>query len=512
MESRTKNSTRNIVYGIVQRIISIFLPFIVRSVFIYKFGKEYLGLDSLFVSLLQVLNLTELGFGNALVYSMYKPIVDNDTNKICSLLNFYKKCYRVIGFIVLIIGIIITPFLNLLISGSYPEDINIYIVYFIFLINTVLSYFLFAYKNSLLIAHQRMDIGRKVTLVLDVFKNGIQFVVIFLIKNYYLYALILPIVTILNNVIIAIISNKYYPRYQPKGKIERIEFSNIKKNVKGMFFQKLGGIATKNADNIVISAMLGLGTLGVYNNYYYILTAVTSFFSIIIESIKPSVGNSVVKENLNKNYKDFKMLNFLSLWIVTWASCCLSCLIDDFIFLWIGQEMQLPRYIAVVFGIYFFILHWCDILYVYQEANGLWWENRYTQLFTAIANFMLNIILVKSIGILGILLSTIITVILITDIGYAKVLFQKYFNKKEYFKKYLLSQGKGVIIALIAFIPSYYLCNILKDITLMNFILKIIIVMIVPNVIILFCNFKSDSFRISMKFLKDKFLNKLIKN
>ena len=130
MESRTKNGVRNIYSAFVNQAISIVLPFIVRTVFIRSLGEQYLGLNSLFVSILNVLNLSELGFGSALVFSMYKPLAQNDTKKICQLLNAYKKIYRGIGVSIMIIGVLITPFVPKIIKGSVPSDINIYVLYF----------------------------------------------------------------------------------------------------------------------------------------------------------------------------------------------------------------------------------------------------------------------------------------------------------------------------------------------------------------------------------------------
>ena len=125
---RTKNAMRNIIFGFINRLVLILGPFVIRTILIKKLGAEYLGLSSLFTSILQVLNLTELGFSSAVVYSMYKPIVEKDVEKICALLNFCKKVYRIIGCVILVLGIAIMPFIRNLINGSYPNDINIYIL------------------------------------------------------------------------------------------------------------------------------------------------------------------------------------------------------------------------------------------------------------------------------------------------------------------------------------------------------------------------------------------------
>ena len=503
-ESRTKNSVRNIFYGVFTKIVTIILPFITRTIIIQVLGTEYLGLSSLFTSILQVLNLAELGFGNALVYSMYKPLAENNDKKVCELLNYYKKCYRIIGIIVLIFGILIIPFLNKLINGEYPKDINIYYIYIIYLSNTVVSYFLFAYKTSLLIANQRNDITSKINLALTIVQNILQILFLIVLKNYYYFIIVLPFITILNNLITSKIADKKYPQYKAIGKIEQSESVEIKKNVRGMFFQKIGSVVLSNVDNIVISAFLGLNILGIYNNYYYIITALFGILSVITASLKASVGNSIVLETKEKNYNDFNKFNFLYVWIISWMSICLLILMQNFVELWLGKEYLLPSYMIILFVIYFFVNKWCDMLYVYQEAKGLWWKNRFIPMVAAIVNLITNLMLVKIIGLSGILISTIVSVLFIYDFGYAKVLFSNYFNIKGEFKKYILKQIKYLIATVIVGCITYCICLILDKSTLEYFMVKIGIVVIIPNVLFYTIYRKTNEFNETVMFLKNR--------
>ena len=126
--SRTKNTVRNIVTGALSKFVMLIFPFIIRTIIIRKLGSEYLGLSSLFTSILQVLNLAELGFSSAITFSMYKPLADNDKDMVCALLNMFKKIYRIVGVVIILIGLVLLPFLKSLIHGSYPEDINLYCI------------------------------------------------------------------------------------------------------------------------------------------------------------------------------------------------------------------------------------------------------------------------------------------------------------------------------------------------------------------------------------------------
>lgn len=142
----TSNAKKNIVVGVISKVILLILPFISRMVINRTIGVEYLGLNSLFTSILSVLTLSEMGLSSALVYHMYKPIAEDNKSEISSLLNFYRKAYIFIGTFILTIGLILTPFLPVLINDTNFEGVSIYVIYFIQLLNTVLSYYLFAYK------------------------------------------------------------------------------------------------------------------------------------------------------------------------------------------------------------------------------------------------------------------------------------------------------------------------------------------------------------------------------
>ena len=129
MDGRIKNSLRNVTGAIINKFVAIIFPFIIRTIIIYRLGAEYAGLNSLFSSVLQILSLSELGIGSAIVFSMYKPIADEDYEMVGALLNLYRKVYFIIGCFMLVVGLIMVPFLPYLINGSYPADINLYTLY-----------------------------------------------------------------------------------------------------------------------------------------------------------------------------------------------------------------------------------------------------------------------------------------------------------------------------------------------------------------------------------------------
>ena len=338
--SRTSKSLKNVFTGIIYKSIGILFPFIIRTVMIKKLGSEYLGLNSLFISILQMLSLSELGIGNAMVYSMYKPIAENDTKRVCSLLSLYRKWYRMIGSIILLLGIAILPFLDLFIKGSYPADINLYVLYLIYLFNTVISYFLFAYKKSILDATQNVGVENMLQAIFTLVMYSIQILVLIFIRNYYVYILFLPVTTIFINIFRYVVVSKMYPQYICYGVVEKEFIFELKTKIKALIGHKIGNNVIWFSDSIIISAFLGLHTLAIYSNYYYIMNAIIGVLAIVYNSILASVGNSLVTENVEKNYNDFKRLNFANTWIVSWCTICLLCLYQPFMKLWMGEKLM----------------------------------------------------------------------------------------------------------------------------------------------------------------------------
>ena len=224
---RTKNAARNIIYGIILHLYQTIIPFIMRTVMIYYLGVQYLGLNSLFASILSVLRLAELGVGNAMVYSMYKPIAEDDKETICALMCLYKKYYRAIGLFIAVAGGVLTPFIPQLIHSDLPDGLNIYVLYLLHLGATVLSYWLFAYKNSLLIAHQRNDIKNKVVLVVNTSLYIVQFFILLVLRNYYLYVIAILVSEAVTNIVTSVIVDKMYPQYEARGSLPKEKVKEI---------------------------------------------------------------------------------------------------------------------------------------------------------------------------------------------------------------------------------------------------------------------------------------------
>ena len=469
-------------FGSINRIVMLVIPFIKRLIILNVLGSQYLGLGSLFQSIIQVLSLSELGFSSAVVYNMYKPAAEGNVAKMNALLNFYRRVYRIVGVVILGVGLLLIPFLPRLIKGTYPQDTNLTILYLIYLVNTAISYFLFAYNNSLLVVHQRDDVKSSVNTVLSLGLTGSQIAVLLITKNYYLFSLLMPLFTITNNLLIAWRTKALFPQYKAEGELEAEDKAGIKKLVAGSFIQQACMVTRNSLDSICISAFLGLTLTAIYSNYFTILTSVTAFIGIFTASFVGGVGNHVATRSVEENFHEMKKLDFVYLWIGGWCTICLLCLYQPFMQLWMGKDMMLPMSAVVLLCMYFYLLKLGDVRYLYTSANGLWWEHRYRALTETLLNLVLNILLGKFFGVHGIILATMISLFLCNYIWSVNITFSSYFGRTRR-RQYYEYQGKETLVMIIAGAMTYDICNRLPiSHSLSQLAVRALICVIVPNI------------------------------
>lgn len=498
---RTQNAKRNILYGLFLKVYQILIPFFMRTIMIYLLGIQYAGLNNLFSSIFQFLNLAELGIGAALTSSMYEPIATDDTEKICKLLNLYRRCFNIIGVIIFLLGMLVFPFLKYLIKGTVPGDLNIYILFILYLFNTVLSYWLFSYKKSLVYAFQRTDIVSKIMIFTYTFQYIGQSIVLFVFKNYYAYLIISIISQILNNLLSNYIVNKIYPIYKPRGLLDKKTLKNIKEKVYGLITNKIGGVILRSSDSIVISSFLGLTELAIYQNYYFILSAIINLIAVFFEACLAGIGNSLIIEGKEKNFKDFKVMTFITFWVVTICSCCLLSLYQPFMEIWVGKKYVMDYSLVICLVIYFMFYEIDALLGTFKDAAGIWFKDRFRPLITALCNLGLSIFLVNYMGLFGVLLATILSMVLIGIPWLIQNTFQSLFNK-EYKKEYIIYICKLTLIGIAISILCILLTEWIHVNIYISLFLKGIVCVSIPSIIIFLIFNNSFEFDRTVKLLK----------
>ena len=479
---RTKNAARNILFGGMLNMLNILVPFVMRSVMLYYLGTQYLGLNGLFKSILSVLNMAELGVGSAMVFSMYKPIAEDDTETICALMKLYRTFYRAIGLFIAVVGLALTPFLRTLIKGDIPPDMNLYILYFMNLGSTVLSYWLFAYKNCLLNAHQRVDVGSKIRLVMHFIEYALKFTALMVFRNYYLYLTIQLVIQIMINLLIAHRVTKLYPYYSPRNSLPKEKVLDIVKRVRDLFTAKFSAVIFKSADTLVISSFMGLTMLAIYQNYYYIITSLRTLLEVVVGACIAGIGNSLVTESEEKNYRDLKRYSLLFSWMMCVSTAMLLCMYQPFMHIWMGPENMLSFNYVICFAIYYYSMGINKLINMFKDAAGIWHSDRWRPLTAALVNLSLNLATVRWLGLYGVLLSSVISIVLVQLPWLFHNLFREVFPHK-YLWSYVRFFCVLMVIVLFSSACSWLVCSFFHLDVWPSLILNACISFLIPNLV-----------------------------
>lgn len=501
--SRTTNAKRNVVSGIAQMLITNILQFVNRKIFIVVLGASYLGLSGLFTNVLSVLSLAELGVGSAIVFSLYKPLAENDEEKIHALMELYKRVYRIIGCIVLAIGIAITPILKFIVNLEQGVDINYYYIYYLFLMNSVISYWFYAYRNSIIGASQKDYLLVKINVSFPIIQTIMQIFALVLLKgntSYYVYLTIPIIMLIIKNYIVYKVSSRLYPYLDNKckSKLEKSELTKIKKNVYALSVTKLSSTIYYASDNIVISTFIGTIFVGLYSNYSMITVAVTGIINIIFNSLRNSVGDLNASSDKEHVYVVYKRILFANFWIYGFCAIAFMVLFNPFIVLFFGKNYAFDTVVTIVIVFTFLIPGLNHTNTIYKDACGLFWQTRYRTLATALVNITFSVILaivipVEKYKIMGVLLATIISYVVTILPVDPKIIYRDVFGmKRNYFIKWFIN---NLLIISVIMAITYGICLFIPRYTWIGFIIQCVIVVIVPNALFAIIKYKTSEFK-----------------
>lgn len=478
--SRTEYSLLNIATGLGGYVVNTLAGFICRIIFVQCLADDYLGINGLFSNILSMLSLAELGIGSAIVYALYKPLAENDEEKIASLMQFYGKAYRIIGCVVALVGLLMIPFLNFVIQE--PPDIkeNLYVIYLLYLFNTASTYF-FSYRASLLMAAQRNYIVTGVNYLFTIGQSILQIVLLLLTKEYMLYLIVQTVGVFGYNVVISGIAKKMVPCIAKKDikPLAAEEKQGLIKNVRALVVTKLSALLVNNTDNIITTYVSGLATVGYASNYTLFSGLLNTLLNQLFSGVTASVGNYNATESKERKLELFNFLNLLNFWLFGWAAIGIFVVSGDLVSLFYGERYVMHQSIPFVIALNFYMVGMQSAVWTYKSTLGLFRQGRYLLIVTAAINLVASILLGQVWGLFGILIATAISRAC-TNAWYDPYAVFKYgfgMSAKGYFLRYaqyaLVLAGCGAV--------CYLLCAQLQFSLLVNIILKCVICSVIPN-------------------------------
>ena len=433
--------------------------FATKTLFIRLLGVEYNGVSGLYGNILAVLALSELGVGNVLNYALYSALRNNDTDKVQSLVRFFRKIYYGIALAVCLIGLALVPFLHYIINSDLPlNELKTY--YVLYLANSVVSYFV-VYKTTVIVADQNNYINSICEIVTTIIMYATQMVYLLLFKNFFGYLIIQVSCTILKNVMLNFITNKKYPYLRRLNSgistLPQEDINKIIENIKSTFLYKIANVILNNTDNILISIILGTVYVGYYSNYYMIISYIIVFVGIFITGITASLGNLNSENNSEASYQMFKILSLIFSFIGTIEMCCLINCFQQFITIWIGSDNVMDYSWVIVISLNLYLSTLMNPIWMFRETMGLFKQVRYILLITAALNIIFSVILGNIFGVPGILSATFISKLASQYWYEPRILFKK-MGKPVYL--FYCNQIKQIIVMLTAAGISMAVCNL----------------------------------------------------
>ncbi len=492
-KSRTEYSARNTTATVTSRLLAIVMGYALRVVFTHMLTESYVGINGLFLDIVNVLSLSEMGVGTAITFALYRPIADGDVEKQKSLMRMFGNFYRLVAAIVVVLGLALLPFMDILIK-DYEDVDQITYIYLLYLANTALSY-LFIYKKILMDAHQLLYIGIFYQTLSWIIQDVLQMIVLLWRQDFILYLWINIATTLLCNVAISRRANKLYP-YLKDREVESLpkdERQDIFKNIKAMLMHKVGNVIVNNTDNLILSAFVGLISVGSYSNYYLVIGSIRQLLNQVYQGITASVGNLNATEKEGHVHEVFEVIFFAGQWLYGFATICLYELLNPFVEFSFGKQYLFSNGIVLILCINFFLRGMRYAVLTFRDSMGLFWYDRYITIIEAILNIVFSLIFVQTMGVIGVFLGTTLSMLLTSVWVEPTILYKKGFHESsaQYFVKYSI-----YFIALcFIWLLTDQLCLLVTGNVLLIFAVRLLICLVVPNVFFLLIYHRTKEFR-----------------
>ena len=452
---RIHKTMMNAKVGFIFYFVSIFLAFFSRRIFLECLGDSFIGLAGTLYSILNFLNISEIGIGTCIAYFLYKPIVDHDETKICEIVSLFGYLYRIIGTIILTGGVIICAFFPLIFDD---QSISLGIVYFAFfalLGSNLIGYFI-NYRQILLDSDQKTYKISLWTQTVGAIATIIQIALAYNTHNPYLWVTIQFLLSIVTCWILNWVISREYPWLKTdksKGREILKRYPDILVKAKQIVIHRLKNFFLSKSDEILIFAFESLQMVAYYGNYVMIVGKLTALFNSVLVGTNASIGNLVAegnKWNIRKVFWEYLTFRY---WTTGIFIIALAFLINPIIGWWVGPQYILQDHIVFLILLNMYIMLTGPAVALFINAYGLY-DDTWSAYAEAIINLTITIIVGYFYGLIGILLGKVISLILFAVIWRPIYLYRRGF--KESIISYWIGIMSHIGILLLCILLNYY--------------------------------------------------------
>ena len=430
MSERVHRSLMNIKVGMIFYILSLFLAFFSRKIFLDCLGAEFIGLTGMLHNIMSFLSVAELGIGTSIVFFLYKPLQEDSHQKINEVMSILAFLYRCIGCIIGLGGLIVSIFFPWWFSNLSTGLSLVYFAFYSFLCSSVAGY-VFNYKQLLVSANQRQYLVNAYFQTISIVQSLVQIILAYYYRNLWLWVVVGLIFTVIGIIIFNFRIRQLYPWLDinlRQGRENLKKYPEVLKKTKQIFVQKIKDFILYRSDEILVGAFVSVINVAYYGNYTMIINKFLYLVNILSDGLSAGVGNLLAEgneKNIMKVYWEMTAARFFILGIIIFS---LLMFLQPFLGCWLGQQYQLNEIIVYLLIFNLFIRLQPAAVYIFLGAAGLF-SDVWAAWVELIVNLMVTLLLAPTYGIIGILLGKIISFFIISMFWKPYYLFSQGFHK-----------------------------------------------------------------------------------
>lgn len=403
---RSKKALYNSMSSLLLEFVSIICGFILPRVILVAFGSTYNGLTTSITQFLSVVTLLRAGVGGVTRAALYKPLAENDIDKISAIVNATKKFMRKIAWI-FAIGLVVFAFAYPIIVIESFEYLFTCTLILVMGIATFVQYYFAITYQMLMIADQRQYITamiQSLTLVLNLIVSVILMQLgcgIHIVKfgSAAVYCLN-PLLTV------TYIKRKY----------------KLKKNISpdntaisqrwDALTHQIAAYVQENTDVMVLTVFSTMTEVSVYSVYYLVANGVKKLLATFTVGIESAFGNMIALNDYDALRRNMIMVEYLLFSVGTIAYSCLFILVVPFVSIYTSGITD-ADYSRPLFALLLAISQFIGCIKTpYQnvaDAAGHFKQTRNSAIIEAVLNITISIVTVMQLGLIGVAIGTLLS-------------------------------------------------------------------------------------------------------
>ena len=476
---KKKEIIKNSIFEILHNFVIVIYGFIIPKLIISTYGSNVNGLISSIGNSLAYISLLDMGFSAVIRHHLYKPINDNNKDKIESILYSANKFFKNIAkifIIYIIILLIVYPFITKEFNYKFID-----ILILLISLNTFIEYyFCLTYKIFLYTSGNSYFVSIINSIVSIINIIGI-YIMIKINCNILIVKLISCLILIINPIIFYLYVNRKY-----KLNIKNKKEYKIKDKWDGLY-QHIAWVIYNRTDILILTLFSSLSNISIYAVYSAVCVGLRNLVSAITSGIDATFGNMIVRNKknvLNDKFNIYETIYF-SLIIIIFSTALV--MIIPFVKVY-TINIHDANYINYSFGIIMILAQFIIAIRMpYRaliHAGGYFKETKNGAIIESVLNVIISVILVFKLGLVGVAIGSLVAT-LVRTIEFT------YFSNKYILKRNIFLSVKKIIILIIETILIILVSNYISyinNINYVNFFINLFITVIISSIIVLLVN------------------------